>query len=306
MIITAREIWAGTPAITRGILLMVVSTVFFAVMHGAIRYATQDLHPFQVAFFRNFFGLLVFLPIAMQTGLKVFYTNRLGLHCVRAILNVAAMLSFFTALSITPIAKVTALSFTSPLFMAVLSVLILGERMRLRRWTATILGFIGTLIILRPGVEAVDFGSILVVSSASIWAITMIVIKFLSRTDSSLTITAYMNVLLSILSVGPAIYVWQHPTIEMWGWLLFIGVAGTLGQLLLAESLKQAEATAIMPFDFLKLIWAAAIGYLVFAEVPTFYTWIGAAIIFGSGIYIAYRESIIARERKKSESRDAT
>ena len=298
MITALRQFWTATPAISRGILMMVIATVFFAVMHGAIRYATQDLHPFQVAFFRNFFGLIVFLPIALHTGFKVFHTNRIGLHCVRAVLNVAAMLSFFMALSITPIAKVTALSFTSPLFMAVLSVLILGERMRVRRWTATLLGFIGTLIILRPGVEAVDLGSILVVSSASIWAVTMIVIKFLSRTDSSLTITAYMTVLLSLLSVGPAIYVWQHPTLEMWGWLLFIGIAGTFAQLLLTEALKQSEATAIMPFDFLKLIWAAAIGYLVFAEVPTFYTWIGAAIIFSSGIYIAYRESVVARERK--------
>jgi len=184
--------------------------------------------------------------------------------------------------------------------MAVLSVLILGERMRLRRWTATILGFVGTLIILRPGIEAIDYGSMLVVGSASVWAVTMIVIKFLARTDSSLTITAYMNLLLSLLSLGPAIYVWQTPSATAWIWLVFIGVSGTLAQLLLTEALKQTEATAIMPFDFLKLVWTAALGYVLFAEVPTLYTWIGASVIFASGFYIAWRESMLARQAQRS------
>ena len=287
------------PATTRGIVAMLVSTVLFSAMHTAIRHVSQEIPPIQAAFFRNFFGLIVFLPILMQTGLKVFHTDRIGLHLVRAGLNVCAMFSFFTALAITPIAKVTALSFTSPLFMAVLSVLILGERMRLRRWTATILGFVGTLIILRPGIEAIDYGSMLVVGSASVWAVTMIVIKFLARTDSSLTITAYMNLLLSLMSLGPAIYVWQTPSATAWGWLVFIGVAGTLAQLLLTEALKQTEATAIMPFDFLKLVWAAALGYVFFAEVPTLYTWIGAAVIFASGFYIAWRESMLARRAQR-------
>ncbi|MGI9422768.1 MAG: DMT family transporter [Hyphomicrobiaceae bacterium] len=281
--------------------MMVSSTVFFAVMHAAIRHISQDLHPFQVAFFRSFFGLIIFLPIAIRSGLKVFHTSRIGLHMLRAALNICAMLSFFTALSITPIAKVTALSFTSPLFMAVLSVIILGEKMRLRRWTATALGFVGTIIILRPGLEAIDLGSILVVSSASIWAVTMIVIKFLARTDSSLTITAYMTVMLSIVGLGPALYFWQNPSAEMWAWLIFIGIAGTLAQLMLTEALRQTEATAVMPFDFLKLVWAAVLGYVLFSEIPTIYTWIGAAIIFTSGFYIAYRESVLARQLRKAK-----
>ena len=281
-----------------GIVAMLVSTVFFSAMHAAVRHVSHEIPPIQAAFFRNFFGLIVFLPILMRSGLTVLHTDRIGLHLVRACLNVCAMFAFFTALSITPIAKVTALSFTSPLFMAVLSVIILGERMRVRRWTATILGFVGTLIILRPGIEAIDLGSVLVVSSAIVWAVTMIVIKFLARTDSSLTITAYMNVLLSILSLGPAIYVWQTPSAEAWMWLVFIGVSGTLAQLTLTEALSQTEATAVMPFDFLKLVWTAAMGFLFFAEIPTIYTWIGAAVIFFSGFYIAYRESVLARQRR--------
>ena len=166
MLSSLRQTWSAMPPTTRGIVAMLVSTVLFSAMHAAVRHVSHEIPPIQAAFFRNFFGLIVFLPILMRTGLAVLHTDRLGLHFVRAILNVCAMFAFFTALSITPIAKVTALSFTSPLFMAVLSVVILGERMRVRRWTATILGFVGTLIILRPGVEALDLGSVLVVSSA--------------------------------------------------------------------------------------------------------------------------------------------
>ena len=146
-----------------------------------------------------------------------------------------------------------------------------------------------------------DFGSILVVGSASIWAVTMIVIKFLLRTDTSVTVTAYVNILLSVLSLGPALYVWQWPGPEAWVWLVFIGIAGTVGQLLLAQSLKEADATAVMPFDFLKLVWTAMLGYWLFTEIPTLYTWIGATIIFSSGFYIAYRESVVARERQRAE-----
>ena len=126
----------------------------------------------------------------------------------------------------------------------------------------------------------------------------MILIKFMTRTESSLTITGYMSILLSILSVGPALYVWRDPSLDAWMWMVFIGVIGTLAQLTLAESVKEADTGAVMPFDFLKLVWTALLGYYLFAEVPDMYTWIGAAIIFGSGSYIAYRESMLARGRK--------
>ena len=290
--------WSRLPPIMRGIILMTVSTLLFSSMHAAIRALSSELSPLQLAFFRNFFGLLVFLPIAARTRFGFLSTNRLGLHGVRALLNVAAMLLFFTALSMTPIARVTALSFTSPLFMAVISVFLLGEVMRVRRWAATIIGFVGALVIIRPGVTQIDTGSLMVLISAATWAVCMGVIKILGRTESSLTITGYSNLMMSVLSLIPAIFVWQNPEPWVWFWLVFIGVVGTIGQIGVAEALRITEATAIMPFDFLKLIWAAALGYILFAEQPDQYTWIGAAIIFSSGMYIAYRESQINRQKK--------
>ena len=274
----------------RGIVLMCISTIAFSIMHGLVRYVSADMHPFQVAFFRNVFGLVFLLPLIVRSNFVIFQSKKIGLHAVRGVINVIAMLMFFTALSISPLAKVTALSFTAPIFMAVLSFFILAERFRLHRWLAIVTGFVGMLIILRPGIVVIDTGALLVISSASLWAVTMILIKILSRTESSVSIAGWMGIFLGLFSIGPALWVWQSPTLVDIGWLLLIGLFGSMAQVSLAQSLKETDPTAIMPFDFLKLIWTALIGIWFFAEVPDIYTWIGAAVIFSSGLYIAHRE----------------
>ncbi len=280
----------------RGISLMVASTVAFAGMHALIRYVSDDVHPFQIAFFRSFFGLVVFTPWIMRSGLGVFATERLPLHVLRSVMNVVAMFMFFTSLSLSPLARVTALGFTAPIFAALMSVILLKERFRFRRWAALICGFAGTLVILRPGILVIDLGSVLVLGSALIWGLTLIVIKMLGRTESSITITAYMNLLLTVFAFVPTLFVWSTPSLDVWFWLLVIGVLGTLAQVAVAESLKMADASSVMPFDFLKLIWAAFLGYFMFAETVDLYTWVGAAIVVGSTIYLAYRESRVAKQ----------
>lgn len=283
-------LWQAAPPVIRGILMMCLSTVLFSAMHVLVRYAARDVPPFQIAFLRNAFGIIVFLPLLLRGGLGFLRTRELGMHAIRGVLNVTAMLMFFSSLAITPVARATALAFTAPLFTALLSVLFLGERFRARRWTALVLGFVGTLVILRPGMIPVDPGSLLVVGSAALWAVTMIVIKVLSRTESSFAITAYMNLFLAVFSLGPALWVWVAPPPEMWVWLVAIGVLGTLGQLALSQALKETDPTAVLPFDFLKLVWTAMLGFWVFGEMPDLLTWIGAAVVFASGFYIAWRE----------------
>ena len=293
-----RAFWSAQTGVTRGIVLMMVSTVGFATMHVLIRYISGELHPIQIAFFRNFFGLVVFLPWFLRYGLAPLRTKQLKLHALRAGLNVCAMFAFFSALSMIPVTRVTALGFTAPLFTAVLSVLVLGEVFRLRRWTATLCGFIGTLVILRPGFAEIDLGSMLVLFSALLWGCTLMVIKVLARTESSLTITSYMNILLTLLSLVPALLVWRTPEGAQWFWLLAIGVLGTLAQVAITQSLKEADTGVVMPFDFLKLIWVAIMGYLFFGETPGPFLWLGGALVFASTTYIAIRESRLARERR--------
>ena len=284
--------------VLRGALLMAAAAACYAILHGSVRYISSEIHPFEITFFRNLFGFIVLLPWFVIYGLRPLRTRRIGLHLLRASSNVVAMLMFFMALSMTPLAQVQALGFTAPLFTTVLAIFILGERVRLRRWTALIAGFIGALIIVRPGLQPIDTGSVLTIVSAAIWGFTLITIKILSRTDSAVTITAYMVILMSPLSLLPALYYWTWPDPAMWAWLVVCGVSGTVAQLLMAQSFRVAEATVVLPFDFTKIIWGALIGYLAFGEVVDIWTWVGAAVIFSGITYITYRERKLAKPLK--------
>ena len=283
---------ADDAARLRGIALMVLATICFASMQGSIRHLTMDgaLHPLEVVFFRNLFGLLVVAPWIIRYGWTPLRTRNFRLHAFRGVLNLASMTCFFTALSMAPLVDVAALTFSSPIFATVFAVFIFGELVGARRWAAIAVGFAGTLVVLRPGIESVGTGPLLALSSAIIWAAALMIIKTLLRTESSVTITIYMIVLLAPMSLVPALFVWQWPSGPQFIWLIAIGTIGTAGHLLLNEALKLAETNVIMPIDFVRLIWVSIIGYVAFAEVPDLFTWIGGAMIFFSAVYIAYRE----------------
>ena len=285
------RVWQAAGPETRGILLMCVSTLGFAIMHTLIRYSSHELHPVQIAFFRNIFGFLVFLPILASRGTAFLRTRRIGLHAARGALNMCAMFMFFYALSIVEVARATALAFSAPVFAGILSVVFLGERFRVHRWSAIAAGFLGMLIILRPGLIPFELGPFLVVASSLLWATVIIIIKVMSRTESSLAIVAYMNIFLAVFSLGPALFVWQWPGPEAWGLMVAIGVTGTLGQLGLSQALAEADPTVVMPFDFLRLIWVSALGFLIFGEIPDVFVWVGGAVIFAAGFYLAWREN---------------
>jgi drug/metabolite transporter (DMT)-like permease len=279
----------------KGALLMLASTLLFALMHASIRHVADHLHAFQIAFFRNLFGTLVLLPWLLRFGLEPFRTGRLRLHLLRVAFNLVAMMTFFYALTITPLAQVTALGFTAPIFATLLAIPILGETVRLRRWAAILLGFAGTLIILRPGVAEIGLGHIMTLVSSLAWACALMTIKALGRTEQSVTIIAYMTLLMTPLSLIPALFVWQWPSGGDLLWLIWIGVIGTLGQYLMTESLRLADTAVVMPFDFFKLVWVSLIAWLAFAEVPGLATWIGGAVIFTSTLYITWREQQLGK-----------
>lgn len=284
---------AGLSGNLRGIAWMALSTVAFVTMHAAVRGVSQDMHPFEVAFFRQFFGIVALAPWFIRYGLAPLRTRRLGMHGVRAFVNVIAMFAFYYALSIVPLAQVSALAFSVPIFTALLAMAFLGERARLRRWAAILFGFSGVFIAFIPDMYetgAPQLGSLLVVLSSFTWAIALIFIKVLGRTESTITITAYMVLLMTPMSLLPALAVWEWPTMGQFGWLLFIGIVGTIGQLTVVQALKEGETHVVMPIDFTKLIWAAGLGFLWFGEIPTVFTWAGGAMIFFSTTYIAWRE----------------
>jgi len=287
---------ARAPSVARGIFYMILMTLLFASMNAAARHVSAGLHPFEVAFFRNLFAVLFLVPMLMRNGFEVFHTRRFGAHLARSTFNSVNMLCFFAAVSLTPLSELVALSFTAPIFATVLSVLIIREFVGLRRWSAIAVGFIGAMVILRPGFEEVTFGHGLTLAAALTWGGVLLMIKSLSRTESSLTIVAYMIVLMTPMTLVPALFVWQWPNMTEFAWLAFIGITGASAQYFLSQALHEADLSIVMPFDFTKLIWVSIIAFIFFGEVPLWTTWVGGALIFASGIYIARRETMRRKE----------
>ncbi|MDX1540787.1 MAG: DMT family transporter [Geminicoccaceae bacterium] len=282
---------SGLSPPVQGALWMCAAATAFAVMINLVRHLTDLFDPLQVVFFRNVFGLLAMLPWLARSGVGVLRTRRLGLHMARAAVAMAAMVLWFTTLSLMPLAEATALSFTAPMFTSLLAVLVLGEVMRARRWTAIGIAFIGALVIIRPGSEALDPVALLALVTALVWGTGTVMVKVMSRTESAGAIVTWVTLLLTPLSLIPALFVWITPTAEQLIWCALLGVAGSIGHLCLTRALKVADATVVVPFDYLRLPVVAVIAFVVFGEQPDLWTWIGGAIVAGSGIYIARREA---------------
>ncbi|MBH88062.1 MAG: RNA polymerase subunit sigma-54 [Pelagibacterales bacterium] len=284
-------------SVLNGIGLMIIATVLFSVMHASIKHMSSNMHPFEIAFFRNLFGLLVIAPWFIKYGIEPLKTKKIKLHMARSFFNVIAMLSFFYSLSIAPLADVASLAFTAPLFASILAVFFLKEIIGVKRILAIIVGFLGAIIIIDPVYSSINNGHIFTLLSASVWSVSLIIIKILGRTESSVTITSYMVIIMIPLSGIAALFHWEAPSINDLIFLMIIGISGTAAQMLLAQALRQGDTSIIMPFDFLKLIWAVVIGYLFFFEVPSINTWLGSIIIFLSTLYIANRERVLSKER---------
>lgn len=290
----AARLYRRVPAHMRGIVAIVLATVAMTAMQALIRGLSGDLHPFEIAFFRCLFGVVVLIPMIGPLGRSVFHTRRPGLMVVRGVLNSGAMLAFFMALGLTPLATVTALGFSAPLFATAGAVLVLGERIHARRIAALVTGFAGVLTIVRPLEMALDLGSLLAILGSALWGSCLIIIKIMSRTESSLTITLYMGLVMTPIVGVAAAFVWTWPGAGDLGLLFVIGTLGTMGQWLMAQSFREAEASAVLPFDFLRLLWAGAFGYALFGEIPDLWTWIGGTIIFAAATYVVLREAKVS------------
>ena len=291
----ARPILRGDAAI--GAALMIMSTICFVSMQSLIRQIGGELPPVEVAFFRNLFGFCAIAPIFFRQGFKPLKTSRLRLHALRGALQGVSMMAFFTGVTMVPFAEATSISFSAPLFATILAVIILREKIRIRRISALLFGFVGVLVVLRPGFVEVGIGQGLLLSSSLIWGAAIIVIKRLSISESAATQTAYMGLFMTPITFLPALYVWQTPTIDQLAWMALIGIFGTIGHLCFAGAFRRAESSALLPLDFLRLLWASLLGYFLFVEIPDFWVWIGGGLIFTSATYIAFREAQLAKRK---------
>ncbi|MEZ5667460.1 MAG: DMT family transporter [Alphaproteobacteria bacterium] len=272
--------------------MIVVSTLSFSLMHACVRHlgVVEAVHPFIIAFIRSALGGAVLFAWVLQRGKALPRGRAMGMIAGRAALNTAAMLCFFAALGMTELTTVTALNFTAPLFVTLGAWLLFGERLRTRRIGALVVGFAGVAVVMRPSIAVFEPGPYLALASSVLWAGAMLLIKRLTATVDSVTITAYSGLMMAVLSLAPALFFWQWPTPTQWAWLALTTALGTVAQLSLAEAFRRAEAGAVMPFDFLKLIWASLLGLVWFGDTPSPWAWAGGAVIFAASVYIAHRE----------------
>jgi|TARA_B100001093_G_scaffold122446_1_gene115147 drug/metabolite transporter (DMT)-like permease len=278
------------------VFFMIFSGFFATTMHCLIRFATEDHHPFEVAFFRTIFVLIIFLPLVARNGISSLKSNNIKLQTFRAIVGSVAMLCMFYGLSITELAKATALMFTVPIFATILAILFLKEIVGIRRWLAMIVGFTGAVIVLRPDVE-LGFGPLLILCASLMWSSSMLMAKTLTKTDSISSITFWQAAGLIPATFILAVPVWQWPNLSQLFMFLMIAIAGTLVHWFLNEALKRAEISALLPLDYLRLIWSVSMGFIFFDELPHAGLWFGAALILGASTYIGIRQA----QKKKEE-----
>lgn len=275
--------------------LMLISTLLFGLMAVTIRYASRTLPTFEIAFFRNAFGLLALLPLLWHSGASL-RTRQLPRYLLRSAIGMGSMLCGFWAIGHLPLSQAISLSYSTPLFVTIAAVLWLGEIVRKRRWAAVIVGFVGVLVIVRPGTSDFSHGSLIAVLAAVLSAVVAIQIKQLSRVDPADTIVFYTYAFWVPLSLVPALFVWQWPQGAEWVWLLLTGAFGTGAQLLWTRALRLGEVSALTPISFMQLPVVATAGYLLFGERIDRWTVIGAAIIFSANAYIAHREARLSRQ----------
>jgi drug/metabolite transporter (DMT)-like permease len=279
-------------------LLMLLSAVLFAGMALTIRLASKHVHAFEIAFFRNFFGLIFALPLLHKNGLALLKTTRLSMYFIRCVIGLGAMLTGFWALVHLPLSQAIALSYTTPLFVSVGAAFVLGEVIRARRISALIVGFAGTLVILKVwtfGAAWLSSGVWIALLSSVLGASAAISIKFLSRTEASEAIVFYMVLIMTPLSLIPALWHWQWPTAMTWFWLVLTGAFGTCAHLAMTRAYKLGDVSALTPINFVQLPVIALAAWWLFGELPDRFTVIGAAIVFAATLYISHREVVLAR-----------
>ena len=273
--------------VLRGAAWMILAGLCWTVMTILVRQLSADYSSFEILFFRNLVAVCILLPLSIRRGFSSLKTQRLPLHCLRAFLSYVGVLLLFYGVANIPLPDVTALSFTQPLFVVLLAALILKESVTGACWAAVTAGFVGLLVIVRPGFIAVELATVLVVFSAFSYAVSNICVKRLMTTDTANQSVFYFNLLMLPIALVPTIFFWVTPALADLPLLVGIGVNGTIAVYAYARSFTLADASAVMPFDFLRMPMAATAAFLLFSEIGDLWTWIGSIIIFASSYALA-------------------
>ncbi|MEZ5816385.1 MAG: DMT family transporter [Hyphomicrobiaceae bacterium] len=285
-----------------GILWVTLAMALFAGLAASSRFCMSlGYHPLQVAFFRFLSALILMLPLLAWRGMSLVRSKAPELYAVRALISLFSMTSWFYAISLIPLGELTAIGFLSPLFGTLAAVVFLGETVRARRITALAIGFVGAMVMLRPGMSPVGLGQGFALFSALSGGVMAVLLKQLAGRDDPDKIVFLTTLIMTPLALVPALFVWKWPTWELLPPMLVVGLTGVLGHVCLMRGFRAADASLVLTFEFSRLPFAVALGYLLFGELIDAWTWIGAAIIFVSAVYIARREAKLRAEARKKE-----
>lgn len=280
----------------QGALWMIASGAVFSLLNATVKHLGQSLDPFVIAFFRCVFGLLIILPFALRAGTGALSTGRPLTHLARGFVGVMGVFCGMYAIVHLPLADAIAISFAKPLFAVLLAAAFLAERVGADRWLATAAGFLGVLIVVRPGSAEFQLAHVVALIGAFAVADGIVLVKKLQGSERTATIMVYFGAVTSILSFGPALWVWATPTWIELGLLAAMAGAATLGQYCGLRAFRAADASAVVPYDYLRLVFAVLLGLALFGEVPDRWTLVGAGVLIASTLYIAYREIALGRK----------
>ena len=301
-----REWLRNLPPNVQGAFWLVTGGFIFTVTSAMIRLLSTQIESVQTAFFRAVISLVILLPIIAAGKVKPWQSKRIAGHFWRTFMGTLSMVLGFYAVAMLPLADATAIAFSQPLFSVVVAALIAGEKVRWRRWTATIVGFLGVLVMVRPGEGSLQAGALVALANAATVALSILLVKRLSDSETPLMILTQFAIFSTILLLPPALWVWRWP--DAWGWVLAVGVAltATVGQYFWVQAFKAGEMSAVAPFEYLRLPFAVFVGWLLWDEIPLIWTYVGAAIVIASALYIAHREHQLAKERRLREQQAAS
>lgn len=285
-------------AAVAGIGLMVLAVFLFTLMDTIGKSLTLSYPVQQTVWGRYFFQFAWMLLLIPRFGLReLVRTRRLGLHIGRGLLLALATLCLFSAISFVPLADAYTISFTAPLFVTILSIPILGERVGWRRWMAVLVGFAGVLIVIRPGLGAVHWALLLPLVTALCFALYQILTRMVGGQpgESALAMLFYLAVVGTVVTSVIAPFYWQPVAVADWGWMIAMGGLGAIGHLVLIRALARAPASLLSPFIYTQIVWALILGYLQFGDLPDGWMLLGCAVIVGSGLFVFYREAVLGK-----------
>jgi drug/metabolite transporter (DMT)-like permease len=295
-----KSLWSELAPNSKGALLMTLSGLTYSVVAAQVKQLTQGgMHGFEITFFRALIGFLGLIPFLVSAGSAGFRTQHLSKHVWRGVLGSVSVFCAYIGIGKLALANYTALSFTKPLFAVILAFFILHEQVRWRRWAATLIGFLGVLVMIRPGADTFSPWAFLALGDAFSIALLITIVKRLPETETELVMMFYYGVIAILISLPFALLFWRWPTGFEWLLLVGIGLIGALSQYLWILAFRAGEASAVAPFDYLRLLFAGLIGIALFNEYPDLWTVGGAAVVVASTVYIAQREARLKQTGRK-------